>query len=126
MSEIAFQSTPCPYAGEALRNDIRVLLNRIEERHAGTKFTVFKSIEKLRPALAGSCRRRENSKNAKNAATPQQASCAWHARLSKTNTVISNSIKSKPKVTLSFSYSINYTYEIAKVSLSETGTKIRD
>lgn len=46
-----FQSTPCPYASEALRNDIRMLLNQIEERHAGTKFTVFKSLEKLRPAL---------------------------------------------------------------------------
>ncbi|MCX8150249.1 MAG: TIGR00269 family protein [Candidatus Bathyarchaeota archaeon] len=46
-----FQSTPCPYASEAMRNDIRVLLNQIEERHAGTKFTVFRSIEKLRPAL---------------------------------------------------------------------------
>jgi len=48
-----FQSTPCPYAGEALRNDIRSLLNRMEERHAGTKFTVSKSIEKIRPALSG-------------------------------------------------------------------------
>jgi len=46
-----FQNTPCPFASEALRNDIRTLLNRIEEKHAGTKFTVFKSIEKLRPAL---------------------------------------------------------------------------
>jgi uncharacterized protein (TIGR00269 family) len=49
----AFQSTPCPYAGEAMRNDIRNLLNRMEEHHAGTKFTVFGSIERLRPALAG-------------------------------------------------------------------------
>jgi uncharacterized protein (TIGR00269 family) len=49
---VSFQSTPCPYAGEAMRNDIRNLVNRIEERHAGTKFTVFKSIEKLRPAIA--------------------------------------------------------------------------
>jgi uncharacterized protein (TIGR00269 family) len=48
----AFQTTPCPYAGEAMRNDIRGLLNRMEERHAGTKFTVAKSIEKMRPALA--------------------------------------------------------------------------
>ena len=47
----SFQSTPCPYAGEALRNDIRNLINHIEERHAGTKFTVYKSIEKLRPAI---------------------------------------------------------------------------
>lgn len=46
-----FQSTPCPYASEALRNDIRNLLNRMEERHAGTKFTVFSAMERLRPAL---------------------------------------------------------------------------
>jgi len=50
---LAFQSTPCPYASEALRNDIRVLLNRMEEKHAGTKFTVFKSLQRLRPALNG-------------------------------------------------------------------------
>jgi uncharacterized protein (TIGR00269 family) len=46
-----FQSTPCPYAGQAMRNDIRGLLNRMEEKHAGTKYTVFQSIEKLRPAV---------------------------------------------------------------------------
>jgi uncharacterized protein (TIGR00269 family) len=49
--KIKFQSTPCPYASEALRNDVRVMLNRIEEKHAGIKFTIFKSIEKIRPAL---------------------------------------------------------------------------
>ena len=36
---------------EAMRNDIRNLLNRMEEHHAGTKFTVARSIEKIRPAL---------------------------------------------------------------------------
>jgi uncharacterized protein (TIGR00269 family) len=46
-----FQSTPCPYASEALRNDIRIMLNRMEEKHAGIKFTIFKSIERIRPAL---------------------------------------------------------------------------
>jgi uncharacterized protein (TIGR00269 family) len=54
VKRVSFQSTPCPYAGEAMRNDIRNLLNRMEERHAGTKYTVYKSIEKLRPAIAGS------------------------------------------------------------------------
>jgi len=49
--KVKFQSTPCPYASGALRNDIRVMLNRIEEKHAGIKFTIFKSIEKIRPAL---------------------------------------------------------------------------
>ena len=51
VKKIAFQDTPCPYAGEALRNDIRGMLNRMEEQHAGTKFTVFKAIERLRPAI---------------------------------------------------------------------------
>ena len=49
--KIEFQSRPCPYASEALRNDARVMLNRMEEKHPGIKFTIFKSIEKIRPAL---------------------------------------------------------------------------
>lgn len=48
---IKFQTTPCPYASEALRNDMRGMLNNMEEKHAGTKFTVFKAIERLRPAI---------------------------------------------------------------------------
>jgi len=51
LKKIDFQSVPCPYAPTALRSDIRTMLNRIEERHAGIKFTVFKSMEKIRPAL---------------------------------------------------------------------------
>jgi uncharacterized protein (TIGR00269 family) len=51
VKKIKFQDTPCPYASEALRNDMRVMLNRMEEKHAGTKFAVFKSIERIRPAL---------------------------------------------------------------------------
>lgn len=48
---IKFQSKPCVYASEALRNDVRMMLDRMEEKHAGMKFTVFRSIEKIRPAL---------------------------------------------------------------------------
>jgi uncharacterized protein (TIGR00269 family) len=48
---IDFQDVPCPYAGEALRNDVRAMVNRMEEKHAGTKFTVASAIERLRPAL---------------------------------------------------------------------------
>jgi uncharacterized protein (TIGR00269 family) len=51
VKKISFQSTPCPYASQALRNDIRGMLNRVEEQHAGTKFTIFKSAERLRPAI---------------------------------------------------------------------------
>ncbi len=51
IKRIKFQDTPCPYAGEALRNDVRWMLNRMEAKHAGTKFTVLKAMERLRPAL---------------------------------------------------------------------------
>ena len=51
VKNVRFQDTPCPYASEALRNEVRVMLNCLEEKHAGTKFTVFKSIERIRPAL---------------------------------------------------------------------------
>jgi len=51
VKKIEFQDTPCPYASEALRNDVRGMLNRMEEKHAGTKFTVSNAIERLRPAL---------------------------------------------------------------------------
>lgn len=51
LKKIPFQSVPCPYATTALRNDIRNLLNCMEERHAGTKFTILKSVEKIQPTL---------------------------------------------------------------------------
>jgi uncharacterized protein (TIGR00269 family) len=48
---VRFQSSPCPYASEALRNDARSMLDTMEEKHPGIKYTIFKSIEKIRPAL---------------------------------------------------------------------------
>ena len=45
------QGLPCPYAGTALRNDVRNMLNRIERKHAGTKFTILRSMERIRPSL---------------------------------------------------------------------------
>ncbi|MEM3700123.1 MAG: TIGR00269 family protein [Candidatus Bathyarchaeia archaeon] len=59
VKKIKFQSMPCPYASEALRNDIRLMLNRLEEKHAGIKFTIFKSVEKIRPALEKIAKREE-------------------------------------------------------------------
>lgn len=47
LKKIEFQSIPCPYAPTALRNDIRAMLNRMEEKHAGIKYTVYRSAEKL-------------------------------------------------------------------------------
>lgn len=51
VKKIRFQDTPCPYAGEALRNDVRGMLNHMEAKHAGTKFTVLRAVERLRPEL---------------------------------------------------------------------------
>ena len=48
---IPFQSRPCPYASEAFRSDVRTMLNRVEEKHPGTKSTIFSSIERLRPVM---------------------------------------------------------------------------
>ena len=60
--KIAFQDISCPYASEALRNDIRLFLNRMEEKHAGMKFTIFGSIERIRPAIEKIVRREELKK----------------------------------------------------------------
>ena len=51
VKNVRFQSSFCPYASEALRNDVRAMLNRLEEKHEGIKFTMFKSIERVRPAV---------------------------------------------------------------------------
>jgi uncharacterized protein (TIGR00269 family) len=51
VKKVRFQSIPCPYASEAMRNDIRLFLNRMEEKHPGIKFTLFNSADKVRPAL---------------------------------------------------------------------------
>lgn len=59
IKRIRFQDMPCPYASEAMRNDIRLFLNRMEHKHAGTKFTVFKSIKKVRPTIGKLTRREE-------------------------------------------------------------------
>jgi len=42
-----FQSVPCPHGDNALRGDIRAMLNRLEQKHAGVKHTIYGSIERL-------------------------------------------------------------------------------
>jgi len=51
VKKMKFQSALCPYAETALRNDVRLMLNRMEEKHSGIKFTILKSVERVRPAL---------------------------------------------------------------------------
>ena len=57
LKKIEFQATPCPYARSALRSDVRTMLNRMEEKHPGTKFTIFRSAERIRPALEAAAER---------------------------------------------------------------------
>lgn len=51
LTGIPFQATPCPYAGEAMRNDTRDILNRLEHKRPGTKHTVYRTALKLAPNL---------------------------------------------------------------------------
>ena len=54
LKKIRFQENPCPYAGEALRNNVRNTLNRLEEKHPGIKYTIYRSAERLREIVRGS------------------------------------------------------------------------
>lgn len=51
LSGIEFQTTPCPYLASALRNDVRQMLNRMEAKHPGSKFTVLRSFERIRSLI---------------------------------------------------------------------------
>jgi len=72
--KIPFQDTPCPYAAEALRNDIRTMLNVMEEKHAGTKFTISRAIERLRPAIEQTVAK-EEFKTCKECGEPSTQDC---------------------------------------------------
>ncbi|MCW4052556.1 MAG: TIGR00269 family protein [Candidatus Bathyarchaeota archaeon] len=51
LNGIEFQNTPCPYSTAALRNDIRNMLNKMEEKHPGLKYTLYHSAEKLKTLI---------------------------------------------------------------------------
>jgi uncharacterized protein (TIGR00269 family) len=42
----------CPYAGEALRGEVREMLNNFEAKHPGTKYSLLRGFDKLVQALA--------------------------------------------------------------------------
>ena len=57
-SAAPFQTIPCPHGHNALRGDIRVMLNRLELKHRGLKHTISRSIERLSETAEGTTRRR--------------------------------------------------------------------
>lgn len=59
LKKIEFQGIVCPYASTALRNDIRNMLNRMEEKHPGLKYTVYRSAEKLWSSIENTAKAEE-------------------------------------------------------------------
>ena len=51
LTGIEFQRTPCPHRNRALRNDVRDVLNALEEKHPGLKYTAYSSKLKLSDML---------------------------------------------------------------------------
>jgi uncharacterized protein (TIGR00269 family) len=49
INDLEFQNIPCPYASEAMRNDVRQFLNMMEIKRPGTKYIVYQTGVKLRP-----------------------------------------------------------------------------
>lgn len=56
LSGISFQSVSCPHGVEAMRNDMRAILNRMEEKRPGIKYTVYKSAQRMQQLKAQEAR----------------------------------------------------------------------
>lgn len=48
LKKIEFQTTFCPYHESSIRSNVRKFLNELEEKHAGIKYNIFRSFEKLK------------------------------------------------------------------------------
>lgn len=51
LKEFAVEPCTCPFAGEAYRNDVRRVLDMMENGHPGTRQQIIKSMDKLVPVL---------------------------------------------------------------------------
>ncbi len=51
LAGVRFQTRACPHGSEAMREDVRELLNEMEEKRPGIKYTVYRSGERIREAL---------------------------------------------------------------------------
>ena len=52
--ELVYHDAPCPYAGEAYRNDLRLFLNDMEHKRPGTLLAVLTSAETMTAAFLDS------------------------------------------------------------------------
>lgn len=51
LNGLRFHDLECPYAPEALRNDYRSALARLEDKYPGTRHSILKSYDEIIPAL---------------------------------------------------------------------------
>ncbi len=51
LRELPFSDDECPYADSALRNEYREIVNRLEDKHPGTKHSIVASYDSIRPML---------------------------------------------------------------------------
>lgn len=52
INDLEFSDDECPYATAALRNEYREIVNSMEDRHPGTKFSIVSSYDAIRPGLS--------------------------------------------------------------------------
>ncbi|MFX1580597.1 MAG: TIGR00269 family protein [Promethearchaeota archaeon] len=53
-SNLVYHDVPCPYAGEAYRNDLRLFLNEMEHKRPGTLLAILRSAETMTEAFLSS------------------------------------------------------------------------
>lgn len=58
LNGIPFQSVPCPYMNEGIRTEIRQMLNSLEEKHPGIKYSALRSALTIADELPESFRKR--------------------------------------------------------------------
>jgi uncharacterized protein (TIGR00269 family) len=51
LNDLPVSTDECPYAGEALRNEIREMVNNYEVKHPGTKYSLLGGFDEIAPAL---------------------------------------------------------------------------
>jgi uncharacterized protein (TIGR00269 family) len=51
VKDLPFSDDECPYADSALRNEYREIVNKLEDKHPGTKHSIVASYDNIRPLL---------------------------------------------------------------------------
>jgi len=54
LEKIAYNENECPYAYEAVRNEYREMLAKVENEHPGTRFSILSSYDSIRESLSKS------------------------------------------------------------------------